>query len=69
MTSEPLEGARMRRTKAQLPTAGVRDGAQAWATDGRKTGESAAAGTGCPVYFTESDRTWRRFYDDTEVTV
>ena len=69
MTTEPLAGAQMRRTKAALPTGGVRNGAQAFATDGRKDGEAAGAGTGCPVWFNESDRTWRTFTTGAEVSV
>lgn len=55
--------------KAQLPTTGLRDGAQAWCSNGRKSGEGAGAGTGVPVYFNLADRTWRNFYDDAEVQV
>ena len=41
----------------------------AFATDGRKVGEGAGSGTGCPVYFNPSDSSWRRFSDDTVVAI
>lgn len=37
-------------TVAALGAAGVQSGAQAWATDGRKSGEALGAGTGVLVY-------------------
>lgn len=40
----------LRRTKAALPTAGVLQGVSAFATDGRKVGEGASAGTGVLVW-------------------
>lgn len=55
------------RAVAQLPSTGVRNGATAWATNGRKTGEGAGAGTGVLVYFTASDASWRRLSDDSVV--
>lgn len=39
-------------------------GSWAFATNGRKAGEGAGAGTGCPVYF---QGTWKTFYDNTTV--
>lgn len=47
----------------------VQSGAQAWASDGRKTGEGAGAGTGVPVYADNQDGTvtWRVYADDTAV--
>lgn len=50
-------------TVAGLPAAN--DGQMSYASDGRKTGEGAAAGTGVIVYFSNSQ--WRRFSDDTVV--
>lgn len=51
-------------TVAKLPVAPA--GSVTFATDGRKSGELAGAGTGVPVW---SDGTvWRTFYDNTEVT-
>lgn len=41
------------------------EGQWAFALDGRKTGEGAAAGTGVPCYF--SNGQWRRPSDDTTV--
>jgi hypothetical protein len=52
-------------TVANLPTG--YEGRTAFASNGRKTGEGAAAGTGVPVYF--SNTQWRRLYDDAQVTV
>lgn len=50
-------------TVVTLPT-GV-EAQVAYATNGRKIGEGAGAGTGVPVYFSNSS--WRRFSDDTVV--
>ncbi|MEH6565544.1 MAG: DUF2793 domain-containing protein [Halopseudomonas sp.] len=50
-------------TVATLPTAPL-TGAQAYATNGRKAGEGAGAGTGVPVYFQGS---WKTYYDNTIV--
>lgn len=47
-------------TVANLPAAG--DGRLAFATNGRKTGEGAGAGTGIPVY--RDGGNWYRFADD-----
>ena len=54
-------------TVAQLPAANVQSGARAWATDGRKSGEGAGAGTGVLVYADNQAGTvtWRRLSDDT----
>jgi len=52
-------------TVALLPASPV-EGAVAFATNGRKFGEGPGAGTGVPVYF--SNTQWRRFYDDLQVT-
>ena len=51
---------------ADLPATGA-DGQILYVTDGRKTGELAAAGTGVLAYW--SDSAWRVFYDDTAVAV
>lgn len=69
---EPLSTALlMNRTKADLPVAGVRNGAHAWCYDGRKTGEGAAAGTGVPVFasLTAGVVTWIDYRTGIEVTV
>lgn len=50
-------------TVAALPASA--DAALAYASDGRKTGEGAGAGTGVPVY--RDGGTWYRFADDTAV--
>lgn len=52
-------------TFANLPTG--YEGRTAFVTNGRKTGEGAAAGTGIPAYF--SLAAWRRYYDDAAVTI
>lgn len=49
---------------ANLPTTGLRNGALAWVSDGRKTGEGASAGTGVLAYFDEASGNWLRFGDD-----
>lgn len=55
-----------RYTVATLPTgANAVEGQLAFATNGRRTGQGAAAGTGVPCYF--SAGSWRVFYDDTVV--
>ncbi len=59
----------IKRQLAQLPTTGLRDGARAWATDGRKEGEGAGTGTGVPAYFNEATSTWKAFSDDADVVV
>lgn len=59
----------IKRQLAQLPTTGVRDGAQSWVTDGRKQGEGAAAGTGILAYFNEATSTWKVFSDDADAAV
>jgi hypothetical protein len=51
-------------TWATLPTA--TEGAVAYCTDGRKTGEGAGSGTGVAVYY--SGGSWRTFYNDATVT-
>ncbi|HIE0170411.1 TPA: hypothetical protein ACXI8G_000952 [Serratia marcescens] len=48
-----------------LPTSGLISGAEAYATNGRRAGEGAGAGSGCPVWF---DGTyWRTYYDNSIV--
>ena len=49
----------------QLPTA-PGEGSIAFATNGRKQGEGAGAGTGVPCYY--SNGLWRRYSDDAQVT-
>lgn len=67
--NEPLSTENLlSRTLAELPTQGVRNGAVAWAEDGRKAGEGSGAGTGAPVYFDKSAGTWMSYRTDTEVT-
>ena len=54
-------------TVATLPGAGaVYEGAQAFASDGRKIGEGGGAGTGVPVYY--SNAAWRVPGTDAAVT-
>lgn len=53
-------------TVAELLAVTGWEGQVAYATNGRKTGEGAAAGTGIPCYF--SSATWRRYYDDAQIT-
>ena len=48
---------------ADLPTG--YEGRVAFVTDGRKTAEGAAAGTGVPAYY--SNAQWRVFFDDSVV--
>lgn len=54
-------------TLATLPTQGLRDGAQAWIADGRKSGEGAGAGTGLLGYFDSATSSWLTFRGDTAV--
>lgn len=51
-------------TVAGLPTDAI-ESQKAYATNGRKVGEGAGAGTGVPVYF--SAALWRVYADDTQV--
>lgn len=51
-------------TVAALPLAPP-EGATAYATNGRKSGEGAGAGTGVPVYYSAGK--WRVYRDDSEV--
>jgi hypothetical protein len=51
-------------TVANLP-ASPPAGSIAYASNGRKTGEGAGAGTGIPCYFSSSN--WRRYSDDSVV--
>lgn len=53
-------------TVATLP-AGLSFGALAYATNGRKVGEGAGAGTGVMCYYSNPSGLWRRFSDDTQV--
>jgi len=46
---------------ARFPTIGVDNGAMGFATDGRKDGEGAGAGTGIPIWFDATSSTWRTF--------
>jgi hypothetical protein len=50
-------------TVAALPTGAA--GMVAYASNGRKIGEGAGAGTGVPCYFSNSN--WRRYSDDSTV--
>ena len=50
---------------ANLPTGF--EGRVAFCSNGRKTGEGAAAGTGVPCYFSDSE--WRVFYDDSVLAI
>lgn len=61
----------MKRTKAALPTAGVNNGAHAFATNGRKSGEGAGDGTGVPVWasVTSGTTTWIDYRTGVEVLV
>lgn len=55
-------------TNANLLTDKV-DGDEIWISDGRKTGEGAAAGTGLRAYFDTTAAAWFRHADDTAVVV
>jgi len=48
---------------SKLPTGSA--GAVTLALNGRKSGEGAGAGTGCPVWWDGS--IWRTFYDNSQV--
>jgi hypothetical protein len=50
---------------AQLPK-GIQEGQTAFATNGRKVGETAGNGTGVPVYY--SNGQWRVYSTDAQVT-
>ncbi len=52
-------------TVANLPSAGAVEGYQAYATNGRKVGEGGGAGTGVPVYYSNSK--WRVYSTDAQV--
>lgn len=54
------------RSVSDLPEEAM-DGDTDFVIDGRKSGETARSGTGCPVYF--SAGAWRRYSDDTPVEV
>jgi hypothetical protein len=45
-------------TVASLPTTGNGNGAPAWASNGRKPGEGAGAGTGVPVFWNPTTGSW-----------
>lgn len=71
-----IAGGMIRRTYAELYDTSVttlldrwKDGMFAYCSDGRKTGEGAGAGTGCPVYFDVDTVQWLRFSDDSIVAV
>ena len=53
------------KTVAQLNALTVSAGAIAYASNGRKTGETASAGTGVVAYYSAGQ--WRRLYDDAVV--
>ena len=53
---------------ATLPTQGLRDGAQALVTDGRKSAEGAGSGTGVVAYFDVATASWLTFSSDAAVT-
>jgi len=53
-------------TVAELLAVTGFEGQTAYATNGRKTGEGGGAGTGIPCYY--SNATWRRYYDDAQIT-
>ena len=48
-------------TLAELGTSSYENGAQGFATDGRKDGEGAGLGTGIPVWYDETSVLWRTF--------
>lgn len=50
---------------AALPTVGISAGAIAYATNGRKAGESEGAGTGVPAWYDGTN--WKTYYDNTTV--
>lgn len=52
---------------ANLPTMNVQDGMQLWADDGRKPGEGAGNGTGCPIYWDSNMDAWLCFSTDQPV--
>lgn len=71
-----IAGAMIRRTYAELYDTSVapltdrwKDGMFAFCRDGRKTGETAGNGTGCPVYFDTDTVQWLRFSDDSVVAI
>ncbi len=51
---------------AALPS-GQRNGSLAFATDGRRSGESAGNGTGLPAWFDEANDRWSTMYDNSQV--
>ena len=50
---------------AELPSQ-QNNGAIAFATDGRRSGEGAASGTGIPTWYDATNERWATFYDNTE---
>lgn len=54
-------------TFANLPTG--YDGRVVFCSDGRKTGEGAAAGTGVPAYYDVDTASWLVFYDDSALAI
>lgn len=54
---------------APLAADGMTTFAARFITDGRKGGEGAGLGTGCPAYFNPATDEWLRFSDDTAVTI
>lgn len=55
-------------TVATLPTTGVANGQYAFASNGRKPGEGAAAGTGVPVFWNGATSTWFSYCSGAVVT-
>lgn len=55
-------------TVAGLPTTGVATGQFAFASNGRKPGEGAAAGTGVPVFWNSATSTWFSYLSGAVVT-
>lgn len=56
---------------ADLPYAsdGMASFALRYVTNGRKVGEGAGNGTGCPAYYDSTSDSWLRLSDDTAVAI
>lgn len=54
-------------TVADLPTTAA-NGAFAWASNGRKSGEGSGAGTGVPVFWNSSTSSWYSYLSGAPVT-
>ena len=52
-------------TVSELPS--ITKNMVAFATDGRKQGDSSGNGTGVPVWFDEDSQTWVTFYNNQQV--